>query len=76
MLGNPKYNVGDIVQFNYGNKLKQGIIVIVDEYGVWENNDDVHYDILNKNENILYKHNIETLIINKIGEVEDKNNIW
>ena len=76
IIGNPKYNVGDIVEFRYVNKVKQGVVAIVDEYGVWEDNSDVHYDILNKSENILYKHNKEDTIIKKLGEVADKDNIW
>lgn len=73
MLGNPKYNIGDEVTFSIMNRKGvecdfTGNIVIIDRYGTFENNTDVSYDILVKNVDnncILYKHVIESSIINK-----------
>ena len=76
MLGKPIYKFGDIVKFNCGDIVKQGIIVIIDEYGTFEDNSDVSYDILIKEENTLYKHFREDTILQKIGEIKDKDNIW
>lgn len=72
MIGHPKYKEGDIVkfrlQFHGTNIIKEGIIYIVDKYGIFADNSDVYYDIFNEEENILYKHFIEPLIVEKIGE--------
>ena len=71
MLGNPKYDYGDIVNFEWNDSVKQGIIAIIDKYGTFFDNSDVSYDILNKEENILYKHCSEKLIIEQVGHTEE-----
>lgn len=75
MLGKPKFTYGDVVEFRHGNDTKTGIVAIVDRYGTWEDGSDVSYDILNKDENILYKHFREDYVIKKIGEVPE-GEIW
>ena len=62
MLGKPKYKVNDSVQFLFGNDKKQGVVYVVDAYGVCEDKSDVHYDILVETENCLYKHIHERLV--------------
>ena len=70
MLGQPKYQYGDIVRFNCIGEIRTGTIAIVDRYGTFANPHDVSYDILNKGENMLYKHVPEQDVIEKIGEGE------
>lgn len=61
MIGHPKYKIDDKVKFKYQNNIYEGEVFIIDAYGVFENSDDVHYDIMTKD--CLYKHIIETDII-------------
>ena len=75
MRGKPKYNYGDVVKFKCGDDIKEGIIAIIDRWGTFEDNSDVSYDIMNKEENILYKHFGEKFVIEKIGEVPEEE-IW
>ena len=75
MLGKPKYNYGDVVKFKLGDDIKEGIIAIIDKYGTFEDNSDVSYDIMNKKENILYKHFGEKFVIEKIGQIPEEE-IW
>lgn len=68
MKGNPKYNVGDVVHFsvqmiNQPKTIKSGVVFVVDAYGVWEDSSDVHYDILVDEEDMIYKHVKEDLIL-------------
>lgn len=63
MIGNPKYQFGNIVDFTVGDDTKTGIIYIIDKYGTFEDNSDVSYDILVGDENCLYKHIREDYII-------------
>ena len=56
MIGKPKYNYDDKVEFNIDNKPVKGYIYIVDKYGIWEDNSDVYYDIMSLDETMLYKH--------------------
>ena len=75
MRGQPKYNYGDVVEFHCDDKIKIGVIAIIDKYGTFFDNSDVSYDILNKDEHMLYKHFREDYIIKKVGQV-DPNTIW
>ena len=76
MLGNPKYTYGDVVKFTANDKkIREGIIAIIDTWGTFEDNSDVSYDIMNKEERILYKHFREDYIVEKIGEVKEEE-IW
>ena len=68
MYGKPKYTYGDIVTFRLGGQTKAGTVAIVDKYGTFFDNTDVSYDILNKGENMLYKHIAECYVDKKIGE--------
>lgn len=63
MLGKPKYIVDQLVTFTIDNKLKTGLIWIVDKYGTFEDNSDVSYDIMVKEENCLYKHISEKYVL-------------
>lgn len=58
MKGNPKFQYGNLVKFELNGEIKEGIVYIIDEYGTFEDDSDVSYDILVKNENehCLYKH--------------------
>lgn len=62
MVGHPKFNYGDKVEFTIGNETIKGEIYIIDKYGVFEDNTDVHYDIMSNEKNCLYKHIKETLV--------------
>ena len=77
MKGYPKYSFGDLVTFKCGEMIKTGVIVIIDKFGTWEDNSDVSYDIMVKEDNCLYKHFREDAVIEKIGHLTDEElNIW
>lgn len=58
MKGNPKFQYGNLVKFELNGEIKEGTVYIIDKYGTFEDDSDVSYDILVKNENehCLYKH--------------------
>jgi len=56
MLGKPKYKVGDNVTFSFNGKEFEGIVYVVDAYGVFEDNTDVHYDIKVYSLNCVFNH--------------------
>ena len=62
MLGNPKFNLNDVVSFSFCGKKKQGIIYIIDKYGTFFDKSDVSYDIFVEEENMLYKHINENFV--------------
>ena len=62
-----KYNIGDMVEFNYFACNKIGTIQIVDTF---PNSTLVEYDIYVQNENRLYKHIDERYIIGLINEIK------
>ena len=78
MIGHPKYDYNDLVEFDivYENKTYtlQGRIEIIDRYGTFEQNKDVSYDIMvnespfHNNEPCLYKHIIETRVRKKLED--------
>ena len=74
MLGKPKYTYGDVVKFECDGE-KTGAVAIIDRYGTFEQNEEPSYDLLNKDENILYKHCRESWIIEKVGEMP-REEIW
>jgi hypothetical protein len=76
MVGKPKYEYGDIVEFLINGEIKTGIVEIIDEWGTFENDSDVHYDVLCTEEKTLYKHLIEYSIIRCIGKCDDKRLVW
>ena len=53
MLGKPKYNKGDLVEFDidYEDKtyIVQGKVEIIDRWGTWDNETDVSYDVMADN---------------------------
>ncbi len=65
MKGHPKFNYNDEVKFNLDGEIKKGIVYVIDKYGTFEDDSDVSYDILVKNENekCLYKHINEKFLI-------------
>jgi len=64
ILGSPRFDKGDCVEFSYGPKdTKVGKILIVDAYGTFEQNLEPSYDILVEEENCLYKHVCESDLI-------------
>ena len=70
MKGQPKYKLGDKVEFTLSDKTYTGIIHIVDEFGTWMDPSDVSYDIFVEKdkdiENCLVKHINEKLVIKKL----------
>ena len=56
MIGKPKFKVGDKVKFIAGNKVKEGIVEVVDKWGTFFDKTDACYDIWVEEENMLYKH--------------------
>ena len=66
MRGKPKYKLNDEVKFKLVDEPEYtGKIVIIDEYGTFENPDDVSYDILVEDyfgEPCLFKHITEHLV--------------
>lgn len=62
MIGKPKFNYEDIVEFEIDGKKLTGEIQVIDRWGTFFDDSDVSYDILVKNdpkfggESCLYKH--------------------
>ena len=71
MLGKPKYKENDLVEFQWlkDKPNKVGIVYIVDKWGTLSDNSDVSYDILVKEENMLYKHISERYVVKYLGNV-------
>lgn len=66
MIGKPKYKLGDKVMFKVGDLTKCGVIEVVDKWGTFMDKSDVSYDIMVDEENMLYKHFTESLMIKKL----------
>lgn len=71
MIGKPKYNYNDTVSFVIDNKVKTGTVYIVDEYGTFEDDSDVSYDIMVEEEQTLYKHIKESPSLKLIKRAEE-----
>ena len=56
MTHKPKYKQGDLVQFEFNGKVKEGEISIVDASGTFYDKKNVYYDIMVDTEECLYKH--------------------
>ena len=71
MLGKPKYCENDLVEFQWlkDKPNKVGIVYIVDKWGTLSDDSDVSYDILVKEENMLYKHISERYVVKYLGNV-------
>ncbi len=69
-LGNPTYNLNDVVTFEYYGKTLTGRISIVDAYGTYGQNEEPSYDIMVNDGKpwTLYTHVRESWILE-----EDKN---
>ena len=75
MLGNPKYKLGETVQFWWNDdEKKEGIIYFIDKYGTFEYPDDVSYDIMVylNGDQCLFKHITEKEVIGIVKTYE----IW
>jgi len=66
MLGKPKYKKGDHLKFKIADEIHTGVVFIVDAYGTFFQDEEPSYDLENTDENILYKHIRESLIIEKL----------
>ena len=67
MIGKPKYKEDCKVEFEFnGEKLREGVVYIVDKYGTFLDKSDVSYDIYVEEENMLYKHINEKYVKRKI----------
>ena len=75
MVGQPQYKYGDIVKVKIGDTEITGAVAIIDRYGTFFDDSDVSYDILNKEENMLYKHINEKYVVVKVGEIPEEE-IW
>lgn len=61
----PKYKIGDIVLFKTNDGTHEGKIWLVDTFGTFEQNYEPSYDIENEKENMIYKHIMQSKIIEK-----------
>lgn len=69
MKGEPKYKLGETVQFWWNDdEKKEGIIYFIDKYGTFQDPTDVSYDIMVDHNGVdwLFKHIPETEVIGKI----------
>ena len=65
MKGKPKFKYEDKVRFKFVDKIKEGTIYIIDEYGTWDDPSDVSYDIMSTTDDgrkCLFKHITEKLV--------------
>jgi hypothetical protein len=65
MKGKPKFKYEEKVKFKFGDKIKEGTIYIIDEYGTWDDPSDVSYDIMSTTDDgrkCLFKHITEKLV--------------
>lgn len=56
MTHKPKHKYGDLVQFEFNGKVKNGTISIIDAYGTFYDKKNVYYDVMVEDDNCLYKH--------------------
>ena len=80
MLGNPKYKIGDVVQFiintdEKDNVVCTGTICVVDKYGTFYQNTDVFYDVMVQNfngaEDPMFVKHIEQPLLTLVSTAED-----
>ena len=65
--GHPVYRHGDIVKFKILNgEVVTGKITVVDAYGTFGQSEEPSYDIYSEDANCLYKHILESEIIERI----------
>lgn len=57
----PKYERGDVVRFEFGDEVLEGMVEIVDRYGTFGQNEEPSYDLYRFENNTLYKHVRESL---------------
>lgn len=73
MLGYPKYKINDRVKFKVNNEIKIGRIYIVDAYGTVAQEKEPSYDIFVEEDNTLYKHFEESLVIGLVNPNNESN---
>lgn len=66
MIGKPLYKYKDTVSFKIGEVVKTGYIYVVDAYGTFGQHEEPSYDIIVENENMLYKHVRESVVVEKL----------
>lgn len=71
MLGKPKYEFGDWVEFTFRGETIQGKIIVVDAYGTFFQTKEPSYDIFSPKKNMLYKH-LEESFVKKIKYERNK----
>ena len=71
----PDYIYGDKVKFRFGEEILTGVVEIVDRYGTFEQNDEPSYDLYRKENNTLYKHVRESLVVEGCGRAEPEERI-
>lgn len=72
-MENPKYTYGDRVKFKIQDRVETGVIEIVDARGTFEQNDEPSYDIFIEKQNCLYKHILQSSVLEKVGESKRVN---
>ena len=75
MVGRPRFKHGDVVEFIIDGNKKQGVITIIDRFGIFVDDSEVYYDIFIEEDNVLCQHIKEADDLIKVGEV-DPNSIW
>lgn len=65
VLGRPKYKGWDVVQFEWKGAVKTGCICTVDAYGTFEQDLEPSYDVFVQEENCVFKHVSESMILSK-----------
>jgi len=63
--GRPRYMRTDVVKFWWKDTEKIGQIYSVDAYGTFEQREEPSYDIFVEEDNCIYKHIIESEILEK-----------
>lgn len=70
-----KFNKGDAVAVNIAGKLIEGIVAVVDSYGIFADSSQPFYDIYCKEDDTLYKHFPESSVMKSgIHKNNRKNN--
>lgn len=65
-IKDPEYGLGDIITFKFDGNSKTGYVYVLDAYGTFEQDEEPSYDVMVEEENCLYKHVRESLIIDGV----------
>lgn len=66
MIGNPKFQIDDTVEFRWNDTEVTGSVTIVDRFGTFEQSEEVSYDIFVAEQNTLYKHILESDVTKRL----------